>query len=145
MGSIEELKKLWKEEELSRNDYYIDNIKKGNQEFWVIINDETKEIIGELHIVWNLTDKDKADGNNRAYLCDFRILEKYRRQEFGSLLMERVLQRVKDKGYLEGTIEVDTDLDILIHIYKDMGFDIEIKTNIKSGREFVLLLNNLEN
>ncbi|MBS4534620.1 GNAT family N-acetyltransferase [Clostridium sp. D2Q-14] len=144
MGSIEELEKLCQEESLSKNHYTIDKIKKENQEIWVIMNDKKQELIGQLYIIWNLEDKDKANGKNRAYLCSFKILEKYRRHGFGNLLMERVLQRIKDKGFTEATIEVDKNLDIFIHIYKKMGFDVYLKTYKEFQKPSILLLNSLE-
>lgn len=68
--------------------YFIEGLLKGNIEFWTVENTKNNNLIGELYIFWNSTDLDEADGFNRAYLCAFRINQKFRGLGLGSKLME---------------------------------------------------------
>lgn len=128
LGKIEDLKKLWGDGNLPTQKYFINGIKSGRQEFWVMEDEEDNALIGELHIFWDSEDKDEANGINRAYLCAYRIKEKYRGKGLGRILMNRVIQRIKDKGFEEATIGVYEDSEELIKMYNSCGFDEYIKT-----------------
>jgi len=121
-GNLNELKALWKNESPTK-EYFIKEIEKDNIEFWTIENEKDRSLIGELYIFWNSEDKDEANGKDRAYLCAFRIEKGFRGLGLGKKLMERVLQRVEEKGFKEVTIAADNnDLERLTAMYKSWGF-----------------------
>ena len=128
IGSVDELKLLWKNSGSPTENYFIEGIKKGNIEFWTVENDKDNQLIGELYIFWDSEDKDEANGKDRAYICAFRIDEKYRGLGLGKELMKRVLERVIEKEFCEATIGVDNDdADRLSKMYKSWGFSELVK------------------
>lgn len=127
-ATIDELKSLWGNNNLSTKNYFIKGMEKGNVEFWTIENEVDNSLIGELYIFWNSEDKDEANGKDRAYLCAFRIEKKFRGCGLGKKLMQRVLQRVIENGFIEATIGADNDdAERLTAMYKSWGFSELIK------------------
>jgi GNAT superfamily N-acetyltransferase len=129
-ANIEKFKIIWEYSNSPTYNYFLRNLKNNNVEFWTI--EESKGLIGELYIFWNSEDKDEANGINRAYLCAFRIQKEYQGQGYGKLLMNTVLERIKDKGFKEVTIGIDnSEFDKLNKMYSKFGFKELIKeTNI---------------
>jgi len=128
MGTIDEMELLWGKNGSPTQNYFVKGMEKENIEFWTIEEDENKDLVGELYIFWDSEDKDEADGLDRAYLCAFRIDQKYQGRGYGKALMERVLQRVGDKGFNEVTIGADNDdADRLSAMYKAWGFSELVK------------------
>lgn len=128
IGSKDELKQLWGNSNSPTQTYFVDGIEKGNIEFWTIENEIDSSLVGELYIFWNSEDKDEANGNDRAYLCAFRINKEFQGSGLGKMLMQRVLLRVKEKGFSEATIGVDNDdVERLTCMYKSWGFSNLIK------------------
>lgn len=68
-------------------------IEAGTQEFWVI--EKGNDILGEFHVFWDKEDKDEANG---------RVHPDHRRQGLGTKLMQRVIERIKERGFGEVTI-----------------------------------------
>lgn len=130
LGKINELKLLWGNSNKVTQEHFIEGILRGSQEFWVIEEEATSTLIGELHIIWDSEDKDEANGINRSYLCSYRINKNFQGIGFGSQLMKRVLQRIEDKGFNEVTIGVDEDAEKLKKIYNSWGFRTYIKKNM---------------
>jgi ribosomal protein S18 acetylase RimI-like enzyme len=127
-GSKEELRRLWGDNSSPTQKYFVDGIEKGNIEFWTIENETDNSLIGELYIFWDSEDKDEANGRDRAYLAAFRINKEFRGLGLGKMLMQRVLYRVKEKGFSEVTIGVDNDdAERLSAMYKSWGFAELIK------------------
>lgn len=128
IGSIEELKQLWGNSNSPTEKYFVEGIEKGNIEFWTIENDMDNSLIAELYIFWNSEDKVEANGKDRAYLCAFRVKKEFQGRGLGKRLMERVLLRIKERGYREVTIGADNDdADRLTYMYKSWGFSELIK------------------
>jgi len=128
IGSKEELRRLWGNSNSPTESYFIDGIEKGNIEFWTIENELDNSLIGELYIFWNSEDKDEADGKERAYLCAFRVKMEFQGRGLGKKLMQRVLFRVKERGFSEATIGADNDdAERLTCMYKSWGFSELIK------------------
>lgn len=129
-ANIEEFKSLWNYSNSPTYNYFLRNLTENNIEFWTV--EESKKLVGELYIFWNSEDKDEANGSIRAYLCAFRIQKEYQGKGYGTLLMNTVIQRIKDKGFKEVTIGIDNDeYEKLNIMYNKFGFTKLIKkTNI---------------
>lgn len=128
LGSVDELRLLWGDNNLPTKNYFIDGIEKKNIEFWTIENEKDSSLIGELYIFWDSEDKDEANGKDRAYLCAFRIKEEFSGQGLGKKLMERVLERISEMDFSEATIGADNnDAERLTNMYKSWGFSELIK------------------
>ena len=105
--------------------FFAQNISSQNAEFWTL--NDNGQIIGELYIFWELSDKDFADGKNRAYLCAFRIKSEYRGKGHGSFLLKEVLEYIREKGVHTVTIGVDETEEHNIRLYRRFGFSTKIK------------------
>lgn len=125
-GTIEEFKTLWNNTESTTYKYFLNNMKKNIIEFWTI--EEQDNLIAELYIFWDSIDKDEANGINRAYLCAFRVNKNYQGKGYGSLLMKRVIERIKEKKFNEVTIGIDNkEFEKLKSMYQKFGFTKLIK------------------
>jgi ribosomal protein S18 acetylase RimI-like enzyme len=121
-ASASELKVLWGNNNLPTQAHFMKGIEDGEIEFWTVEEGRNNRLVGELYIFWDSTDKDEADGKNRAYLCAFRINDEFQGLGLGSNLMKRVLQRIVEKDYCEVTIGVESDDERLIKMYNAWGF-----------------------
>ena len=79
-------------------------------------------MIGELYIFKELNDQDFADGNTTAYLYGFQIEELMRGKGLGTMLMNRVLERLHELNFQYVTLGVEPDKEANIRLYKRMGF-----------------------
>ncbi len=70
-ATIEEMLALWFK--FYTTDFFIDNIERGNAEFWAI--EHHSRLIGELYIFKNLDDPDAGGLGHFAYLYGFQIEE----------------------------------------------------------------------
>lgn len=128
VSNVDKMKETWNNTESPTAKYFINGMENGNIEFWTVEKDEDNSVIGELYIFWNSEDKDEANGENRAYLCAFRIDEGFRGKGLGFKLMKKVLERIKEKGFKEVTIGVDNgDRERLTAMYKGWGFSELVK------------------
>ena len=96
-------------------------------EFWVVEEEGIEDLLGEFHIIWNSPDKDEADGNERVYLCVFRVHPGYRGKGIGKALKDVVFERLREEGKKEATIGVKKDLLDLKKMYLNWGFTSFIK------------------
>lgn len=128
LANEKDLLNLWEETKESMEPttrFFYKNIKNGNAEFWTWNNDN--QIVGELYVFKELSDYEFADGINTAYLCAFRVIKELRGKGFGTKLLVKVLEHLKDMGFEAATIGVDeTEIDN-IKLYRRMGFTEKIK------------------
>ena len=81
----------------------------------------------ELYVFFKLEDYDFADGNEKAYLCAFRIAEEYRHQGLGTTLITFVMDQLKQQGIKKVTIGVDETEEDNYRLYQRLGFDNKMK------------------
>lgn len=128
IGTIDEMISIWGDGNIPTRNYFVEGIKKGNIEFWTIVNEADNSLVGELYIFWDSEDKDEANGKDRAYLCAFRIEKEFSGRGFAKSLMHRVLRRIREKGFSEVTIGADNDdAERLTSMYKSWGFSELVK------------------
>lgn len=106
---------------------HVSKIDSGVQEVWLMKDENTDKFMGELHILWDSDDKDQANGIDTAYIMAFRINPEYQGQKLGTILMKRVTQRIKEKGYTKATIGADDFDPKLAVMYQKWGFNKRLK------------------
>ena len=79
------------------SEFFSEHIKKGNTEFWEI--EHHAKLIGELYLFKSLEDHDFADGKSTAYLYGFQLEEIIRGIGLGSMLMNRVFERLRELNF----------------------------------------------
>lgn len=113
---------------------YIKGIERSTQEFWVV--EDGDKILGEFHIYWNKSsDPEEADGKTRAYLSALRIHPDYRGQGLGTKLMQRVIERIKEKEFTEVTIGAYKHEPEIQELYEKWGFTEFIKEAVEETTE----------
>jgi ribosomal protein S18 acetylase RimI-like enzyme len=126
---------------------YASKIRLDEQEFWVAV--EGDRLIGEIHVVWDDADAERANGHCRAYLSTFRIHLDFQRQGYGLELIGRAITSIKERGCTEITIGAYLNEPEIQELYRQWGFDRELKvsrdTSAPGDPEFVLFLRELEN
>jgi ribosomal protein S18 acetylase RimI-like enzyme len=123
-GTIDEMASFWYK--FYTFEFFSDNIESGNAEFWTA--DDNGRLIGELYLFKRLDDADFADGKTTAYLYGFRVEEAMRGRGIGTMLMERVLERLRELGFIYAVIGVEPDKDSNIKLYNRLGFTEKIKS-----------------
>ncbi len=125
---------------------YIRAIEKDSREFLVVEDDG--KVIGELWIFWNDDeDSEQANGTSRAYLSTLRLEPNYRRQGWGTKLINKAFEIAKKKGFKEATVGAYKHEPGIQKLYNKWGFTEEIKEAIDksdgSEQEYILLLKRL--
>lgn len=128
-GTSEQMLELWNGRFKDFVKSHCEDINSGVQEAWLMRDETTGKLMGELHIVWDREDKDEANGIDTAYIMAFRINEEYQGQHLGTKLMNRVLERVKENEFKTATIGADDSDPKLVVMYKNWGFTKEIKSS----------------
>lgn len=123
-GTIDEMLSLWYK--FHTSEFFAANLKSGNAEFWTL--DDQGCLIGELYLFKHLPDHDFADGSSTAYLYGFYIEEGVRGKGLGTMLLNRVLQRLSELGFRYATIGVESREQANVRLYERMGFTERIKT-----------------
>ena len=122
-ATIEEMVKLWYK--FYTSEFFSDNMERDNAEFWAI--QYHARLIGELYLFKQLGDHDFADGNITAYLYGFQIEEFMRGKGLGTLLMNTVLERLRELNFRYVTIGVEPDKEANVRLYTRLGFKEKIK------------------
>ena len=126
-ATIEQFKELWEYSNTSTYKYFLKGITDDVIEFWTM--EVNNQLIAELYIFWDSVDKDEANGTNRAYLCAFRVQKEYQGLGYGSLLMNRGIDRVKENEFTEITIGIDNrEYQKLKSMYEKFGFNEMLKS-----------------
>ena len=123
-GTLAEMSSLWYK--FYTFEFFSGNIESGNAEFWTV--EDGGCLTGEIYIFKQLDDSDFADGNTTAYLYGFRIEEAVRGRGIGTMLMNRVLERLRELGFKYAVIGVEPDKVANIRLYNRLGFVDKIKT-----------------
>lgn len=122
-GSINEMLSLWYKRNTS--EFFKNKISNGDVEFWTI--EFKNELIGELYLFKSLDDKQFADGGTTAYLCAFRISENFQGRGYGTMLMNRVFERLEELGFKYVTIGVEKEETANMRLYNRLGFLEELR------------------
>lgn len=109
-------------------------------------NEKWKEILSKSSFVYTVWDDDKLIGMGRiledGIMCmfyDIVVDKNYQGEGIGKLIMENLLNQVKDKEYTSiGLFASDENLDFLIPFYGKFGFELvkggmECKKYMKTG------------
>ena len=128
-ATADEMLSLWEYEDYDdaslNGKFFYKNIASKKAEFWTI--EEDGRLIGELYPFFDMEDSDFASGKDTAYLCAFRIEEKFRGQGLGTRLITAVMEDLKKRGFHGVTIGVDENEEQNLRLYMRLGFTQKIK------------------
>lgn len=95
-------------------------IESGNRVVYVCRQDG--EFVGEIAYVFDTGDPDYTIPNRRIYLSRLIVKEELRGRGIGGMLIDFILQKVREMGYVEATIGVNKDNLAALRLYKKKGF-----------------------
>ncbi|MFW5713707.1 MAG: GNAT family N-acetyltransferase [Brevefilum sp.] len=93
----------------------------GRTLLWVITLPEG-ELIGQAFVTLKSSDREAADGHNRAYIFAFRVKPAWRNHGIGGYLMSFVESDLKKRGFKFVTLNVGKDNHGALRLYKRLGY-----------------------
>ena len=96
--------------------YILDSIKLQN-EIWLIIDENTKEIVGTGILIFN--QKFINHGGIVAHIEDVIISKKYKKQGYGKQMIDHLIKRAKNKNCYKIILNCSKNL---IEFYNKCGF-----------------------
>ncbi len=111
---------IWNMKKCEFTEKFYKEIEDGNRVVFIYkINDE---FVGEIAYVLDMEDSDYTITNKRIYISRLIVKKEYRNKGIGGILVDFILEKVKEMGYKEATIGVDKDNMSALHLYKKKGF-----------------------
>ena len=111
---------IWNMKKCEFTEKFYKEIEDGNRVVFIYkINDE---FVGEIAYVLDMKDSDYTITNKRIYISRLIVKKEYRNKGIGGILVDFILEKVKEMGYKEATIGVDKDNMSALHLYKKKGF-----------------------
>ncbi len=101
------------------------------------------EFIGEIAYVLDMNDSDYTISNKRIYISRLIVKKEYRNQGIGGILIDYIVNVVKELGYSEASIGVDKDNEAALYLYRKKGFNTVIFEGADEGGEYYKLLRKL--
>ena len=108
-----------KRPELAKSFY--DELVSGNRIIYIYSIDG--EFIGEGAIVFERNDPDYSIPGKRLYFSRLVVKEEYRKQGIGGILIDYIVNKAIELGYIEISIGVDKKNEGALRLYRRKGFD----------------------
>ena len=116
----EKCNNIWNMKKCEFTEKFRNEIENGNRVVFIYkINDE---FIGEIAYVFNMNDNDYTISDKRIYISRLIVKKEYRNQGIGGILIDYILEQIKEMGYKEASIGVDKDNVSALHLYQNKGF-----------------------
>lgn len=106
----------------------------------VFIYKEKGKFIGEIAYVLQMNDSDYTIPGKRIYISRLIVKSTHRNKGIGGILIDYILNEVKQMGYTEASIGVDKDNLPALHLYRKKGFTKVIFDGKDEYGEFYKLL-----
>lgn len=116
----EKCNNIWNMGKCEFTEKFRREIENGNRVVFIYKIDN--DFIGEIAYVLNMNDTDYTIPNQRIYISRLIVKKEYRNQGIGGILIDYILEHVKEMGYTEATIGVDKDNTPALHLYQKKGF-----------------------
>jgi diamine N-acetyltransferase len=117
---------------------WYDEIVSGNRVVFIYI--VNGEFIGEGSLVFERGDPDYTIKQQRIYLSRLIVKSDYRNKGIGGVIVDYLLNRVKELGYKEMSLGVNIDNLNARHLYEKKGFtDIIFEGEDEQGKYVKLL------
>lgn len=109
----------------------FEEMKKGKR--IVLFAEVDGKVVGTIQLVFQLKDKELADGKKIANLHHLRVKEKFRNKGIATKLEEALVEMAKKRGFKIVTLAVghDESYNFLRKLYEDWGYSF-LKENPKT-------------
>ena len=98
------------------------------------------KFIGEIAYVFDMNDGDYTIPGKRIYISRLIVKSTHRNKGIGGILIDYILNEVKQMGYTEASIGVDKNNLPALHLYRKKGFTKVIFDGKDEYGEFYKLL-----
>jgi len=95
----------------------------GRTLMWVIETPQS-EIIGQAFVLLKSSERDAADGRDRAYVFAFRIKPQWRNKGIGKYLMDFIETDLRQRGFKTITLNVAKDNHDALRLYHRLGYQV---------------------
>lgn len=103
-----------------QTEFFRKEIESGNRVVYVY--KQNGEFIGEIAYVFDMNDDDYTIANRRIYLSRLIVKKESQRNGIGSILIDFLIEKIKNMGYKEITIGVNKDNIAALRLYRKKGF-----------------------
>lgn len=111
---------IWDMASFPLTETFRQQIEDGNRT--VYIYKENNEFLGEIAYVLDSGDPDYTVPGQRVYISRLIVKSGCRNRGIGGILVDHILQTVRELGYKEASIGVDKDNLAALHLYRKKGF-----------------------
>lgn len=123
-------------ERIPSNGIFSPEIESGNRVVYVY--KQNGEFIGEIAYVFDMRDDDYTIADRRIYLSRLIVKKERRGNGIGGILIDFMIDKIKNMGYKEITIGVDKDNIAALSLYRKKGFTTVL---LKAPMKTVNILN----
>ena len=111
---------IWNMKAQPLTEKWREEIASGNRN--VFIYKINGEFIGEGALVLDTGDPDYTISGQRVYVSRMIVKKEYRNRGIGSEILEFLINKATELGFVEMTIGVDKDNENAMHLYRKYGF-----------------------
>lgn len=132
---------IWDMSAFSQTEFFRKEIEAGNRVVYVY--KQNGEFIGEIAYVFDMHDDDYTIVNQRIYLSRLIVKKERRENGIGGILIDFIIEQVRNMGYKEVTIGVDKDNIAALHLYRKKGFTTILFDGADEDGEYFKLMKKL--
>lgn len=132
---------IWDMNAFPQTEFFRQEIESGNRVVYVY--KQNGEFIGEIAYVFDMRDDDYTIANQRIYLSRLIVKKERRGNGIGGILIDFMIEKIKDMGYKEATIGVDKDNLAALHLYRKKGFTTILFDGADEDGEYFKLMKTL--
>ena len=132
---------IWDMASFSLTETFRQQIEDGNRT--VYIYKENGEFLGEIAYVLDNGDPDYTIPGRRVYISRLIVKSECRNRGIGGILVDHILQTVRELGYKEASIGVDKDNLSALHLYRKKGFTTVLYEGADQYGEYYKLMKAL--
>lgn len=132
---------IWDMNADPQTDFFRREIESGNRVVYVY--KQNGEFIGEIAYVFDMHDNDYTIANQRIYLSRLIVKKERQRNGIGGILIDFIIEQIRDMGYNEITIGVNKDNIAALHLYRKKGFTTILFDGADEYGEYFKLMKTL--
>ncbi len=132
---------IWDMNTFSQTEFFRQEIESGNRVVYVY--KQNGEFIGEIAYVLDMRDDDYTIDGQRIYLSRLIVKKERRRNGIGGILIDFMVEQIRNMGYKEITIGVDKDNLVALHLYQKKGFTTILFDGADEDGEYFKLMKKL--
>ncbi|MDE6132483.1 MAG: GNAT family N-acetyltransferase [Oscillospiraceae bacterium] len=132
---------IWDMSADPQTDFFRKEIESGNRVVYVY--KQNGEFIGEIAYVFDMMDGDYTVANQRIYLSRLIVKKERRRNGIGGVLIDFMVEQIRNMGYKEITIGVNKDNIAALKLYRKKGFTTVLFDGADEDGEYYKLMKKL--